>query len=78
MLCKGHFYKLFIVDAHGHDLSTLDIQAQFEWIVKDAEKQAGGRITFNFFASTKLRNWAKIGFIRKFRYPNNLFTTDHD
>ena len=47
VLRKGHFYKLFIVDAHGQDLSTLDIQAQFEWIVKDAEKQTGSRITFN-------------------------------
>jgi len=37
VLAKGHFYKVYTVDAHGKQLNVLDLQSQFEWILKDAE-----------------------------------------
>ncbi|XP_057315865.1 carnitine O-palmitoyltransferase 1, liver isoform-like [Hydractinia symbiolongicarpus] len=39
VLSKGHFYKLYVVDAHGKKLNVLDLQGQYEWILKDAETQ---------------------------------------
>jgi len=40
VLCKGHFYKLNVMDAHGKVLNALDLQSQMDWIKKDAESQA--------------------------------------
>ena len=37
VLAKGFYYKLYLVDAHGTRVNILDLQSQFEWILKDAE-----------------------------------------
>lgn len=34
------------MDAHGNQLNVLDLQSQFEWILKDAEAVVG-KVMFN-------------------------------
>jgi len=63
VLCNGHFYKVFIVDAHGKELNLLDLQVQFEWISKDAEKQAvssNAELRIAALTATNRNTWAQV------------------
>jgi len=63
VLCKGHFYKVFIVDAHGKKLNVLDLQSQFEWISKDAEKQqvsSNAELRIAALTATNRNTWAQV------------------
>ncbi|XP_002154641.1 carnitine O-palmitoyltransferase 1, liver isoform [Hydra vulgaris] len=63
VLAKGHFYKLYAVDAHGKKLSILDLQSQYDWILKDAEKQTAScpaELRIPALTGTERNNWARI------------------
>lgn len=63
VLCKGHFYKLSVLDAHGKMLNVLDLQSQMEWIKKDAESQpvaCDAELRIAALTASDRDNWAKI------------------
>lgn len=63
VLAKGHYYKLYIVDAHGKEINILDLQSQFEWILKDAESQTvstEAELRLAALTGSERGNWAKV------------------
>eukprot|EP00794_Sanderia_malayensis_P019509 gene19509-21438_t len=60
---KGHYYKMYTVDAHGTPLGILDLESQLEWIKKDSEQMIASHQAETEIAaltSSERSHWAKI------------------
>eukprot|EP00795_Rhopilema_esculentum_P003730 gene3730-15005_t len=60
---KGHYYKMYIVDAHGVPLGILDLESQIEWIKKDSEQikpTTDAELEIAALTSSERTHWAKV------------------